>query len=122
MLPIGLAYHEKSGWLLVAEAGINAVGGDRREQRKVLGHIPAAWFPTRVSLDRDTVFVANGRGFGQGPNAPRGQPRHGSVSIFPLPDAATWPVETEFVMQANGFLPASRDPSILRPPGSSTWS
>ncbi|MGA2157553.1 MAG: hypothetical protein ABSH37_24355, partial [Bryobacteraceae bacterium] len=26
VIPIGLAYHEASGWLLVAEAGINAVG------------------------------------------------------------------------------------------------
>jgi len=25
VIPIGLAYHEASGWLLVAEAGINAV-------------------------------------------------------------------------------------------------
>ena len=26
VLPIGMAYHEADGWLLVAEAGINAVG------------------------------------------------------------------------------------------------
>src|SRR5450759_1395537 len=78
VLPIGLAYHEKSGWLLVAEAGINAVGVIDVNQRRVLGHIPAAWFPTRVVMGRDTVYVANGRGFGQGPNAPRGQARHGS--------------------------------------------
>ena len=89
ILPIGLAYHEKSGWLLVAEAGINAVGVIDVRQRRVLGHIPAAWFPTRVALDRDTVFVANGRGFGQGPNALRGTCRGmGSVSVYPLPDAA----------------------------------
>ena len=68
VLPVGLAYHQKSGWLMVAEAGINAVGVIDVNQRRVLGHIPAAWFPTRVALDRDTVFVANGRGFGQGPN------------------------------------------------------
>jgi YVTN family beta-propeller protein len=106
VLPIGLAYHEKSGWLLVAEAGINAVGVIDVKQRRVLGHIPAAWFPTRVVLDGDTVFVANGRGFGQGPNALRGQGgRHGSVSIFQLPAAGDLAAKTAFVMDANGFRP-----------------
>ncbi|MCX6626006.1 MAG: hypothetical protein NTW28_00050, partial [Candidatus Solibacter sp.] len=105
VLPIGLAYHEKTGWLLVAEAGINAVGVIDIQQRRVLGHIPAAWFPTRVALNRDTVFVANGRGFGQGPNAPRGQPRHGSVSIFQLPAPAELAARSAFVMDANGFRP-----------------
>jgi YVTN family beta-propeller protein len=106
VLPIGLAYHEKTGWLLVAEAGINAVGVIDVKQRRVLGHIPAAWFPTRVVVDRDTVFVANGRGFGQGPNALRGPVRHGSVSIFPLPAAGDLAAKTAFVMEANGFLPS----------------
>ncbi len=105
VLPIGLAYHEKSGWLMVAEAGINAVGVIDVKQRRVLGHIPAAWFPTRVALDRDTVFVANGRGFGQGPNVERGTARHGSVSIFQMPRAAELAAKTAFVMDANGFRP-----------------
>ncbi len=108
VLPIGLAYHEKSGWLLVAEAGINAVGVIDVQQKRVLGHIPAAWFPTRVALDRDTVFVANGRGFGQGPNALRGPVRHGSVSVYPLPDAVKLAAGTAFVMEANGFRPLPR--------------
>ncbi|MEO8594399.1 MAG: alkaline phosphatase family protein [Candidatus Solibacter sp.] len=105
VMPIGLAYHEKSGWLLVAEAGINAVGVIDVKQRRVLGHLPAAWFPTRVAIDRDTVFVANGRGFGQGPNYPPGASRHGSVSMFPMPDAAGLDASTAFVMEANGFHP-----------------
>jgi YVTN family beta-propeller protein len=103
VLPIGLAFHEKSGWLLVAEAGINAVGVIDVKQRRVLGHIPAAWFPTRVALDHDTVFVANGRGFGQGPNVARGSARQGSVSMFPLPAAGDLDAKTAFVMEANGF-------------------
>ena len=60
VIPIGLAYHEASGWLLVAEAGINAVGVIDVRQRRVIGHLPAAWFPTRVALDGDTVFVTRG--------------------------------------------------------------
>ena len=105
VLPVGLAWHEKTGRLLVAEAGINAVGVIDVSARQVAGHIPAAWFPTRVALDRDTVFVASGRGFGQGPNAPRGQPRHGSVSILTLPGDAELAAHTEFVLDANGLRP-----------------
>jgi YVTN family beta-propeller protein len=105
VLPIGMAYHEKSGRLLVAEAGINAVGVIDVGQRRVLGHIPAGWFPTRVVLDRETVFVANGRGYGQGPNALRGPVRHGSVSIFPMPADSDIAAKTAFVMDANGFRP-----------------
>src|SRR6202044_1307299 len=40
LLPIGMAYHEKSGWLLVAEAGINAVAVIDVKQARVLGHLP----------------------------------------------------------------------------------
>jgi YVTN family beta-propeller protein len=112
VLPIGLAYHEKSGWLLVAEAGINAVGVIDVNERRVLGHIPAAWFPTRVAVSQETVYVANGRGFGQGPNAFRGSERHGSVSIFPLPAAGELAARTKFVMDANGFRPS---PQAERP-------
>jgi YVTN family beta-propeller protein len=112
VLPIGLAFHEKSGRLLVAEAGINAVGVIDAAERKVLGHLPAGWFPTRVALDRDTVFVASGRGFGQGPNAPRGQLRNGAVSVFSMPEGGELAAETEFVLDANGFRPR---PSGERP-------
>jgi YVTN family beta-propeller protein len=103
VLPLGLAYHEKTGWLLAAEAGINAVAVIDPREKRVLGHLPAAWYPTRVAISGDTVFVANGRGWGQGPNAPGEQPRHGSVSIFPLPGAGELAEPTRFVLEANGF-------------------
>jgi len=110
VLPIGLAYHEKSGWLLVAEAGINAVGIIDTRRRLVIGHLPVAWFPTRVAVDHDTVFVANARGHGRGPSAFRSvfgrvPARQGSLSVFPLPEAADLAAETSFVMEANGFRP-----------------
>ncbi len=128
VLPIGLAWHERSGWLLVAEAGINAVAvidthqTDAR-QMKVLGHLPAGWFPTRVAIDRDTVFVANARGQGRGPNAPTpgtdprtylpGQRREGSISVYPLPQPAALAAHTAFVMQANGFIARAQPPRPL---------
>jgi YVTN family beta-propeller protein len=113
VLPIGLAYHEKSGWLLVAESGINAVGVIDVKQGKVLGHLPAGWFPTRVALDGDTVFVANAKGNGTGPNGVAStsgavyisRVRQGSLSIYPLPAAADLAQDTAFVMEANGFTP-----------------
>jgi YVTN family beta-propeller protein len=113
-LPIGMAYHEPSGLLLVAEAGINAVGVVDPRQRRVLGHIPVGWFPTRVVIDRDTVFVANARGRGSGPNAPRGGvPRQGSVSVFPMPKPEELAAQTAFVMEANGFRPRTQEPAPL---------
>jgi DNA-binding beta-propeller fold protein YncE len=105
VLPVGLAYHEPSGWLLVAEAGINAVGIIDTRARRVLGHLPAAWFPARVAVHGDTVFVANARGHGLGPNVriPRNELRHGTLSVFPLPAASSLAGHTAHVLGANGF-------------------
>lgn len=125
VLPIGMAYQEKTGWLLVAEAGINAVGVIDPRHKTVLGHLPVGWFPTRVALSGDTVFVTNGRGQGRGPNGlaggedPRtylpGQRRDGSVSVFPLPTLEELRAHTAFVIQANGFNPHSQPPRPLPP-------
>jgi YVTN family beta-propeller protein len=125
VLPIGMAYHQKTGWLLVAEAGINAVAVIDPQRKAVLGHLPVGWFPTRVALSGDTVFVTNGRGQGRGPNAlaggldPRtylpGQHHEGSVSIFPLPPLNDLAAHTAFVMQANGFTPHPEPPRPLPP-------
>lgn len=119
VLPMGMAYHAASGWLLVAEAGINAVGVIDVRARRVLGHIPTAWFPTRVALDGDTVFVANAKGHGVGPNVSAwnagGPPAYnqlyqGSLSAFLLPPAAALPAQTAVVLATNGFLPAHAPP------------
>jgi YVTN family beta-propeller protein len=105
ILPVGMAYHEKTGWLLVAEAGINAVGVIDTRQRRVLGHLPAGWFPTRIALYGDTVMVTNARGRGQGPNSvwSPGRLRQGTLSMFPLPRGEDLAKNTSFVMDANGF-------------------
>ncbi len=121
VLPIGMAYHEKSGWLLVAEAGINAIGVIDSREKRVLGHFPAAWFPTRIAIHQDTVFVTNARGNGRGPNAagsPRGalvlgQSRQGTLTVFPLPPAEDLARHTAFVMEANGFQPRGVAPPPL---------
>jgi YVTN family beta-propeller protein len=115
VLPLGLAYHEPSGLLLVAEAGINAVGVIDPAKMQLLGHLPVGWFPTRIALDGDTVYVANAKGHGTGPNLRRrdfadgdtfsGTIRRGTISIFPLPSAAELEGHTAVVVEANGFRP-----------------
>ena len=129
VLPIGMAYHEATGWLLVAEAGINAVGVIDTRELKVLGHLPAAWFPSRVLIDRDTVYATNVNGQGTGPNvwqsafaageagAPglnmSGTFRRGSIASFPLPDTAEVAAGTATVMDNNGLNPRDEAPGAL---------
>lgn len=121
VLPIGLAFHEKTGWLLVAEAGINAVGVIDTREKRLLGHLPAAWFPTRVAIHQDTVFVTNARGNGRGPNSAgslrgllvQGQSRQGTLTAFELPAAEDLAKHTAFVMEANGFQARAAAPPPL---------
>ena len=125
VLPMGMAYNAATGWLLVAEAGINAVGVIDAKQLRMLGHIPAGWFPTRIAIDRDTVYVANARGQGTGPNpAPRPHGdggdggfvntfHRGTASVFPVPDAAALQKSTLIVLQANGFIPHATAPAPI---------
>ena len=68
VLPAGLAYDDQTGYLLVAEAGINAVALLDPKSGKVVAQLAAAWFPTRVIVDRGIIYVINGKGQGQGPD------------------------------------------------------
>jgi YVTN family beta-propeller protein len=115
VLPMGMAYDPDNGWLLVAEAGMNAIGVIDTRQSKVLGHLPAGWLPSRLLLDRGTVYVTNVNGEGTGPNGGRtgfpagdtfiGSFRRGSISAFALPDAAAVTAQTREVMENDGFYP-----------------
>ncbi len=123
VLPIGMAYHPDTGWLLVAEAGINAVGVIDTKQGKLLGHLPAAWFPSRVLIDRDNVFVTTVNGQGTGPNVwqsafATGEPligsfRRGGIATFPLPDAASLAASTKTVLDNNGLNPRDEPAGAL---------
>ncbi len=46
-----------------------------------------------------------GAASGKGPNAPRGQARHGAVSIVALPAGSELAAATDFVLDANGLRP-----------------
>jgi YVTN family beta-propeller protein len=122
VLPIGLAYHAERRQLLVAEAGINAVAVIDAASLRVVGHIPAGWFPTRVALDGDSVFVTNAKGHGIGPNATLEAPyrhsfqlerRRGSLSFYSLPQSADLDRLTSRVMANNGFTPAAEGPASI---------
>jgi YVTN family beta-propeller protein len=119
VLPIGLAFHAPTGWLLVAEAGANAVGVIDTKRMKVIGHLPAGWFPSRILVDGDSVYVSNAKGHGTGPNA--GLPfdasfasvlRRGTITEFPIPAEAELPEKTALVMAANGYGPR---PAVAAP-------
>ncbi len=98
IIPFGLALSPDRKRLYVAESGINAVGVIDTDTHEILGHLPMGWFPSKlaVSPDGGTLFVANAKGYGSGPNAgkdhnpkdPRniGHLMRGTVSIVTLPD------------------------------------
>ncbi len=112
VMPAGMAYDPVNKWLLVAEAGINAVGVIDTVKNELIAHIPAGWLPARVLIEGDRVFVGNVRGRGTGPNLRRplllfGETpslHKGSVTTFIMPALSELPRMTATVYQANGFV------------------
>ena len=112
VLPIGLSMTADGKWLLVAEAGINAIGVVDIAGRRLIGHIPTGWFPTQVRVAGDTVFVANAKGHGTGPNAAHQRDlRRGTISRFPLPSTAGLATLTARVMLNNHMAAPSPMPA-----------
>lgn len=113
ILPAGIAYDARTGWLLVAESGINAVAVVDPRAKKVLGHVPVGWRPGQVTVDRGMAYVVNAAGQGAGPNVRGYSGSAGSMSIFPVPAATDLPGQTQFVMEAAGFVPRVGSPGRL---------
>ncbi len=119
----GMDIHRASGWLLVAEAGINAVAVIDTATERVLGHIPAAWYPAAVRVHGDDVYVSNVLGHGTGATANRmiairerlGRGLDGVVTVFPLPALRDLQHLTRRVMELNGFIPLKRAPEARHP-------
>ena len=70
IIPFGLTISPDQKTLYVAEAGINAVGVIDLKSRKVIGHIPTGWFPSKLKVTPDgkQLIVSNAKGYGSGPN------------------------------------------------------
>jgi DNA-binding beta-propeller fold protein YncE len=112
VLPIGLTVVPERNYLLIAEAGINAIGIVDLARNRLIGHIPTGWFPTQVRVQGETVFVCNAKGHGTGPNSDpatvkagsfQGQMRRGTISRFRLPPTAALDEFSKQVIANNGF-------------------
>lgn len=122
ILPIGLVWHESSRRLLVAEAGINAIGVIDPQAHRVVGHIPSAWFPTDLTLSGNKVYAVAAKGFGTGPNATstlayersfQAELRRGAIQIFDLPSDSELAALTQTVYKNNGFIETANTPTAL---------
>jgi DNA-binding beta-propeller fold protein YncE len=110
--PVALALSPDERVLYAAEAGINAIAVIRLEGKggHVVGHIPTGWWPSsiRVSADGRSLYVANARGRGAGPNLV-GESRSpkfsvlGTVNIIPTPTDRQLDAFTARVLANNGF-------------------
>jgi DNA-binding beta-propeller fold protein YncE len=113
VMPIGLAWDDSGSKLLVAEAGINAIGVVDVNRGQVLGHLPSGWFPTRVTTRGEMVYVTNAKGVGTGPNKGlaksfQAELRRGMVSVFPMPKSFDNRVSAN-----NGFEPENGEEAKL---------
>jgi DNA-binding beta-propeller fold protein YncE len=116
VLPFGLALSPDESRLYIACAGINAVAVFDTRSNTTLGYIPTGWFPARIASSKDgsTLYVANGKGYGAGPNGgpdfqkgPEGDYigdiTKGTVSIITVPSADQLAAQTQRVISNNGF-------------------
>ena len=125
VMPSGLAL--TAGRLYVTEAGINALAVIDTTRNGVLGHLPVGWSPSAVMLapDGSTIYVANSKGKGSGPNAGSqfnpalhgayiGELELGSISAIPTSDAEHAEAQTANVIRDNtiGRLESSPLPAL----------
>lgn len=113
-IPFGLALSPDEETLYIAEAGINAVAAVRLGDRRLIGRIPTAWFPSKLAVapGGKTLFVTCAKGVGSGPNAgPNWQPgmptsvgslMRGYINIIPVPvSGGEWAERTKQVVRNN---------------------
>lgn len=114
VIPFGLALSADKKRLFAAEAGINAVAVIDINSMTVTGHIPAGWFPAKITVSNDgkEMYVANAKGYGSGPNGGKdfvpgpegsniGRLMKGTISIIGIPDDALLKKYTQQVIDNN---------------------
>jgi YVTN family beta-propeller protein len=115
--PAGMVVSPDGKRLYVAEMGINAIAVLNSETLALLGHIPTAWYPYRLSISPDGRSLACicCRGFGNGPNAGKDIPRsdflamRGVLGILEIPTDAALKQMTEEVLGNNGMVDHTAD-------------
>ena len=123
VIPFGLALSPDQKRLYVAESGINAVGVINISDLKVMGHIPAGWFPSKIEVSKDgeKLIITNAKGYGSGPNGgvtfeqgPEGSYigslMKGTVQIVDIPDDKQLKEMTSQVISNNFKFTKSDDP------------
>jgi DNA-binding beta-propeller fold protein YncE len=122
ILPLGMAFDAMRNWLFVAEAGLNAVGVIDLKSSRLVGHLPAGWFPIAIEMRDGQLLVVNAKGRGTGPSSIVVQPdaadfagvfRRGSISRIPIPPATELEKPTRLVLAMNGFVAQADRPSPL---------
>lgn len=97
--PNALALSDDGTRLFVAEADANAVAvfelraatadvPTANGNDQLAGRVPAGWYPTAIAQLHDTLFVANGKGAGTGPNPGGPQPDESRVRHGGDPDTS----------------------------------
>ena len=122
--PSGMVVAPDGKRIYVAELGINAIAVLDAQTLKVLGHIPTAWYPYRVTLSPDGQDLACicFRGFGNGPNAGADVPKsdflgmRGVLSVLKVPSDAQLAQMTADVLAYNGLVDAAADRKAMCSP------
>lgn len=125
VIPFGLALSSDQERLYVAESGINALAVINVSDFEVVGHIPTAWFPSKVEVSKDgkNLIIANAKGFGSGPNGGTtfdpgpegsyiGSLMKGSLQIVPIPDEQQLKEMTQQVIDNNFRFTKASDPIL----------
>ncbi len=123
VIPFGLALSPDQKRLYVAESGINAVAVIDVKDQKVLGHIPAGWFPSKIKVSKDgkKLIIANAKGYGSGPNGGRdfkrgpegsyiGSLMKGTVQVVDVPSDKQLQEMTQQVISNNFKFRKASDP------------
>jgi len=117
VIPFGLTISPDQKRLYVAESGVNAIGVIDIPTLKVIGHIPAGWFPSKLEVTPDgkTLVVSNAKGFGSGPNGGKtfkekkegsyiGNLMKGTVSVMDIPSDKKLAGLTKMVIRNNYLI------------------
>ncbi len=122
--PSGMVVSPDGRRLYVTELGINAIAILDSQTLAVLGHLPTAWYPYRVTVSPDGKQLACicFRGFGNGPNGGSAIPQseflgmRGVLSILEVPKDADLAALTQTVLENNGIINHEADRAKMSSP------